>query len=226
MAAVFVLVASLVTPVGAQMALRHTFTFRYWGSTFSFGNPPPATYQYNQPGWGFSYRGDARNRPWALTFNYDGLSAPGQFWETATMWNINAHRRLPNIPNGQASVFLGYGSATLSNTVGGQGGTSAGFRLGADARVNLGPSTAGWYVTGEAAWGPSWDNTFAAFPAFANGPTTEYKIALGREFGPNASAQIGWRSFNWSIPTSPGCGTSPGCQLRWSGWTLEVVTRR
>lgn len=222
-----VLVAGTALPAGAQMSLQHTFTLRYWGSRFDFGNPAPATYWYNQPGWGLSYRAGVQAQPWAFSVNYDHLSASGNFWETATMWNANVHYRLGNVPNTQFSVFAGYGAATLADTTGGQGGTTSGFRLGADVRIDLpSPQMSGWYVVGEAAWGPSWKNDFVAFPSFANGNTSEYKIALGREFSNGLAAQVGWRSFNWNIPTSPGCATSPGCQLRWSGWTLELLMHK
>ena len=222
-----ILVAGSALPAGAQMPIRHTFTLRYWGARFDFGNPAPATFAYNQPGWGLSYRADVQNNPWSFSLNYDRLNNTGQFWETASLWNANVHYRFGNLPNAQVSVFAGYGSTTLANTVGGQGGTTSGLRLGADIRFDLQlQQMSGWYIVGEAAYGPSWKNNFAAFPSFANGNTSEYKVALGREFGNGFAAQVGWRNFNWNIPTSPGCATSPGCQLRWSGWTLEFLMRR
>jgi len=222
-----VLVAGLSLPAGAQMPVQHTFTLRYWGSTLDFSNPNTAvSFSYSHPGWGVSYRGDVQAQPWSFSLNYDRLNNTGQFWETASIWNANVHYRLGNIPNGQVSVFAGYGSVNLSNTVGAQGGTGSGVRLGADARFNLQlQQSTGWYVTGEVAWGPSWASNFAAFPSLASGNTSEYKIALGREFSAGVAAQVGWRSITWNIPTSPGC-TDPGCRWRWSGWTLELLMRR
>lgn len=220
------LIAAASAPAGAQAPLTHTFSLRYWGSQFYFGNPSPAVSQYGQPGWGLSYRGDMVDTPWSFSASYDRLFAGGQFWETASLFNANVHYRFGNIPNARASVFAGYGRIGLSDQVGGQGGTGSGARLGADFFAYLQPQQlTGWYATGEFAWGPSWASNFAAFPGLANGTTSEYKVALGHEFGQGMAAQVGWRSFNWNIPTSPGC-SSPGCQFRWSGWTLEFLMRR
>jgi hypothetical protein len=220
------LIGGLSLPASAQMPLQHTFTLRYWGSQFYFGNPSPAVFAYGQPGWGFSYRGDTTTTPWSFSASYDRLSAGGQFWETASLLNANVHYRFGNMPNARFSVFAGYGRMSLSDQVAGQGGTGSGARLGADFLAYLQQQQpTGWYATGEIAWGPSWTNSFPAFPGLANGNSSEYKFALGHEFGQGMAAQVGWRSFNWNIPTSPGC-VDPGCQFRWSGWTLELLMRR
>jgi hypothetical protein len=225
--ALIVLVAGLTPPAGAQMALTHTFTLRYWGSTLDFSNPNTAvTFSYSHPGWGFSYRGDAQTQPWSLSFNYDRLNNTGTFWETASLWNANLHYRFGNVPNTRLSVFAGYGSVHLSNTAGGEEGTGSGFRLGADVRFDLqSQQMTGWYVLGEAAWGPGWSSSVPAFPGLASGNSNEYKIALGKEFPNGFAAQVGWRAFTWNIPTSPGC-LDPGCRWRWSGWTLELLMHR
>jgi hypothetical protein len=148
------------------------------------------------------------------------------YWETASLLNANVHYRLGNNPNARFSAFAGYGRISLSEQTGGEQGTGSGARLGADVFVNLqAQQVSGLYATGEFAYGPSWSSSFPLFPGLANGNSTEYKIALGYEFAQGMAAQVGWRSFNWNIPTSPGC-TDPGCQFRWSGWTLEFLMRR
>jgi hypothetical protein len=219
-----VLLASLSAPTGAQMPLQHTFTLRYWGSQFYFGNPSPAVSWYSQPGWGLSYRGDTVATPWSFSASYDRLSAGGQFWETASLLNANVHYRFGNMPNARFSVFAGYGRMNLSDQTAGEGGTGSGARLGADFLAYL-QQPSGLFATGEFAWGPSWNSSFPLFPSLANGNSSEYKFALGYEFAQGMAAQVGWRSFNWNIPTSPGCA-DPGCQFRWSGWTLEFLMRR
>jgi hypothetical protein len=220
------LLTGLAAPTGAQTPLQHTFTLRYWGSNFSFDNPGLTAFSYNQPGWGLSYRGDAVTMPYSFSANFDRLNAGGMFWETATLWNANVHYRLGTIPNGKFSVFAGYGSVNVSEQTGGQSGTGSGFRLGADFLFNLqAQQLTGFYVTGEVAWGPGWGTNFPVLPGLAGGSSIEYKLALGHDFGQGMAAQVGWRSFSWDIPTSPGC-FSPGCDFRWSGWTLEFLMRR
>lgn len=220
------LVAGLSLSAGAQMPVQHDFTLRYWGSPFSFGNPAPATFMYQQPGWGFSYRGNTPATPWSFSASIDQLYASGMYWETASLYNANVRYRVANIPTGQFSLLAGYGGVSLSEQTGGERGTGSGLRVGADFFTYLqGQRPTGWYATGEVTWGPSWVTSFPVFPGLARGNSSEYRFALGHEVSPGMAAQVGWRSFTWTIPTSPGC-LDPGCQFRWSGWTLELVWRR
>ncbi len=218
------LVLGSIIPASAQF--QSTVDVHYWGTGLQFQNGSGPSPTDSGSAWGISYRGDALSSPWSVSVRYDSLSVtPSSWpWNSGSLWDVNGHYRFGPDLNKYFGVFVGYGSVNVASTsapanTGGQSGA----RLGAEFLVRQ-PN--GWFVSGDASYGPSWGGSFTGFPSVASGNVTDFRITGGREFANGASVELGWRSVNWNIPTSPGCLAPNGCTWTFSGVIFGVNFRR
>jgi hypothetical protein len=220
LAVMIVLVLTLPLPASAQT----WFQIRYWPTTnswyYSGGAPPDVT--SNSTFWGLSVRRSVG--VWGLSFNIDsgqdnfpGGGSP----QTETIWNLNLHRNF-SLPNGMASIYAGYGSASYNATTPNWVWSQQGFRIGADFRMNLQNNL---YVVGDLGYGPFGNVTLTNI--FVGGTTTEpasvldWRLGAGIKRGP-WEFEAGYRSFNWRVtPSATTCATTP-CGTAWAGWYLGV----
>jgi hypothetical protein len=232
-AVALVMVAALILapalPAYASSHIQHTFALRSWIPGPFFQNGPPPGVTDPASGLSLSYRADWKPPSHVfLSVNYSSLSvtptsAP---WNGVSFFDVNAHYRFgTDLINRYFGIFAGYGSVSVASTIASQVGRGAGFRFGAEFLLRQPVPCPCWVFTGSAAWGPSWSTSFAAFPMLAAGRTTDYRLAIGRELANGFGFELGWRSYTWMIPTSPGC-SAPGCEWRWNGFTLGIFVRR
>ncbi len=218
---VAVVVATASMPAAAQN-YQTTLQIRYWGTGLGAG-AGSITSTDSGSAWGGTLRLDSMGSPYSFSARYDSISVtPTNFPFTRFgLWDANVHYRFGPSLNSYVGVFVGYGGISGQANVPSSVGSTSGFRLGAEVFHRM-PN--GWYVTGDAAYGPSWSSNFAAFPAMASGNTADLRAAVGYEFQGGWGLEAGWRYYTWTIPSSSGC--PGGCNFQFSGVTAALTFRR
>lgn len=222
---VAVVVATASLPAAAQ-TYQTTIQIRYWGTGLSFGNPAPPTAMDSGSAWGGTLRLDSRNNPWSFSARYDAVNVTQVTlpWTTASMWDAKVHYRFGPSLNSYAGVYAGYaGVSQNSAPFPTFNGSASGFLLGAEFMHHMAPG--GWYVTGEAAYGISWNTSAPSAPGIAASNVTDLRIATGYEFMGGWGLEAGWRYYSWRIGAGPGC-TAPGCEFQFSGVTAALTFRK
>ncbi|MGH2403439.1 MAG: hypothetical protein ACRDGN_03140 [bacterium] len=219
---VLILTAASGTAAAQVSQYQTTLQLRYWGANFGAG-AGSITARDSASTWGITLRGDTRTNPWSFSARYDSMSVtPGNFaFNGASFWDVNAHYRFGANLNTYFGLFVGYGGISTRGAAAAQTGDTSGVRLGAEFLTRL---PAGTYFTGDVAFGPSWSSNYSSFPGMAAGNTTDWRVAVGQEFAGGWGAELGWRYYTWTIPSSSGC--PGGCNFEFSGVTAALTFRR
>lgn len=214
--------------VAQPAAAQTTFQFRYWSTNDTWYN---GTFQptFASGIYGFTVRRDGlMGGPWGISLSLDrggitgypaniGTDAYNQFW------NVNVHRNLP-LASGMMSVFVGWQRNAVEGPTGGAFPPffirQSGVRVGVDGKFAVrGP----WFVTGELAYMPTQSATQMSWTTGAGVQQTEnasmlnWRGAVGYNFNPMWSAELGYRGMSWNFNPTPMCGGATPCNFNWSG---------
>lgn len=222
-AVVVIALAVAPYPAAAQSPqFQYTLKLRYWDPGLSF-SIPTASARDPSSGWGGSLRIDFKNSPWSLSGQYDSQSVSlfNAFWDRATFADVNVHYRSGSNLNSYFGLLAGYGWFSLGSPFAGFSGSASGIRIGGEFLYRQ-PS--GWYVTGDAAFGPSWSTNVSGLGgALENASVTDLRIAVGYEFKGGLGLEAGWRSYTIQLPFSSLCAS---CQWQFSGVTAALTFRQ
>jgi hypothetical protein len=228
MAVAVALILSTSLPASAQTWIQ----LRYWSTSgqWFYGGFQPT---YNSNLFGLSLRRDIAGGVWGLSFNLDrggvtnysagslGTDAYNQFW------NLSLHRNFA-MPNGRVSIYAGVGSLSWEGPSGGvfipYYVRQTGFRLGADARVNIagGP----WYLVGDIGFMPRQSASQSGWTVLGtqteSASVVNWHAGVGYQVNPMVGLEAGYRGLTWTFTPTPMCGGATPCNFRWNGWYAGV----